>query len=96
LIIELKERLTRHLPELIYKGTIRETKAKLSSGKTPNTVDFDEALERLEIGPRVVFSQNDLKVIKRIQEFRNFFEHYEIIINPYQIWGELSKFVTII
>jgi hypothetical protein len=46
-LLLLKERLYRHMPELIYKGSLKDIKTQLNSGKTPNTVDLDEALEKL-------------------------------------------------
>jgi len=46
-LILLKERLFRHIPELIYKGNLKDIRNKLASGKIPNTVDLDEALEKL-------------------------------------------------
>jgi hypothetical protein len=46
-LLLLKERLSRHVPELIFKGKISEVKQKIAKGRTPNTVDLDEALERL-------------------------------------------------
>ncbi|WP_190939277.1 hypothetical protein [Nostoc flagelliforme] len=48
-LLLLKERLSRRLPEFIFKGRVNEVKQKISSGKIPNTIDLDEALERLEI-----------------------------------------------
>lgn len=95
-LLLLKERLSRHLPELIFKGKIHEVKQKLSRGKTPNTVDLDEALERLEIGPKVVFSDDQLKVIRAVQDFRNKFEHYQVSINRHQLWKEVSQFLELI
>ena len=53
-LLLLKERLSRHLSELIFKGKVNEVRQKISSGKTPNTIDFDEALERLEIAPILI------------------------------------------
>jgi hypothetical protein len=61
-LILLKERLFRHIPELIYKGNLKDIRNKLASGKIPNTVDLDEALEKLEIGPKVEFSERDVKL----------------------------------
>ncbi|MBD2246546.1 hypothetical protein [Nostoc sp. FACHB-888] len=95
-LLLLKERLSRHLPELIFKGRVNEVKQKLSSGKTPNTVDFDEALERLEIGPKVIFSKDELEVIRVIQDIRNQFEHYKVSINKFQLWKNVSKFLELI
>jgi hypothetical protein len=96
-LLLLKERLSRHIPELIFVGRLSEIKLKLQPGKKiPNTVDLDEALERLEIGPKVTFSQDELEVIKKIQDFRNQFEHYKVTGNKYQLWAEISNFVDII
>ncbi|OCQ98712.1 hypothetical protein BCD64_21890 [Nostoc sp. MBR 210] len=95
-LLLLKERLARHLPELIFKGSIKDVKNKLSSGKTPNTVDFDEALEKLEIGPKFTFSEEELKLIRDIQNVRNTFEHYKISVNKYQLWTNISKFLHLI
>jgi hypothetical protein len=95
-LLLLKERLSRHLPELIFKGRVNEVKQKLSAGKTPNTVDLDEALERLEIGPKVMFSEDELKVIRTVQDIRNQFEHYKVSINRYLLWKNISKFLELI
>jgi hypothetical protein len=95
-LLLLKERLSRHLPELIFKGKIAEVKQRLASGKTPNTVDLDEALERLEIGPKVTFSDDELKVIRNMQDFRNQFEHYKVSANKYQLWANVSEFLALI
>ncbi|WP_157867376.1 hypothetical protein [Gloeothece citriformis] len=50
-LLLLKERLYRHLPELIFKGNIADVKNKLASNKnqnkTLNTVDLDEALKEV-------------------------------------------------
>jgi len=96
-LLVLKERLSKHMPELIYIGTIKDVRQKLRSGKQiPNTVDLDEALERLEIGPRVVFTEEELAIIKRIQNFRNQFEHFKVDINKHQVQAEVTKFLDII
>jgi hypothetical protein len=96
-LLLLKERLSRHIPELIFMGRLSEIKQKLQSGKRiPVTVDLDEALERLEIGPKVTFTQDEIEVIRKIQDFRNQFEHYKITANKYQLWAEISKFLDII
>lgn len=97
-LLLLKERLSRHLPELIFKGRLSEVKAKqkVSSGKAPNTIDFDEALERLEASPRVVFSEDELKVIRTIQDIRNQFEHYKVSTNKYHLWINILKFLELI
>ncbi len=95
-LLLLKERLYRHLPELIFKGRLNDVKQKLSSDKTPNTIDLDEALERLEASPKVVFSKDELDVIRSIQEIRNQFEHYKVAINKYLLWKNISKFLELI
>ncbi|MHC5731209.1 MAG: hypothetical protein ACYTXY_45380, partial [Nostoc sp.] len=92
----LKERLSRHLPELIFKGRVNEVKQKMSSGKTPNTIDLDEALDRLEIGPKVIFSKDELEVIRTVQDIRNQFEHYKFSANRYHLWTNISKFLELI
>jgi hypothetical protein len=96
-LLLLKERLSRHIPELIFTGKISEIRQKLQTGKRiPNTVDLDEALERLEIGPKVVFSQDEIEVIRKIQDIRNQFEHYKVTANKYQLWAEITKFLDVI
>ncbi|MEH2002102.1 MAG: hypothetical protein V7L00_25775 [Nostoc sp.] len=95
-LLLLKERLSRHLPELIFKGRVNEVKQKISSGKTPNTIDLDEALERLEIGPKVIFSNDELEVIRTVQDIRNQFEHYKVSTNKYRLWTNISKFLELI
>lgn len=96
-LLLLKERLSRHIPELIFTGKISDVKQKLQTGKRiPTTVDLDEALERLEIGPKVVFSEDEIEVIRKIQDFRNQFEHYKVTANKYQLWAEITKFLDVI
>jgi len=95
-LLLLKERLYRHMPELIFKGNLKDIKNKMSSGKNLNTVDLDEALEKLEIGPRFVFSEGDVELIRYVQNVRNKFEHYEISANRYELWSKLSKFLELI
>lgn len=95
-LLLLKERLSRHIPELIFKGKLSDVKDKLQKGKTPNTVDLDEAIERLEIGPRVEFSPNELKTIRGMQKYRNQFEHYKVEANKYQLWATITDFLGII
>jgi hypothetical protein len=95
-LLLLKERLSRHLPELIFKGKIGEVREKLAHDKTPFTVDLEEALERLEIGPKVTFTDDELKTIKGMQDIRNQFEHYRVSRNKYQLWDTLSRFLALI
>lgn len=96
-LLLLKERLSQHIPELIFTGNLAEIRQKLQAGKRmPTTVGLDEALERLEIGPKVAFTEKDLDVIRRIQDFRNQFEHYKVSLNKYQLWAEVIKFLDII
>ena len=92
----LKERLYRHVPELIFKGNLKDIRNKRSSGKFPNTVALDEALEKLKIGPRFVFSERDVKLIRYVQDVRNKFEHYTISADKYELWSNLSKFLELI
>ncbi|MGD1927823.1 MAG: hypothetical protein ACFB12_02850 [Leptolyngbyaceae cyanobacterium] len=91
-LLLLKERLFRHVPELIFKGKISEAKKKIATGKAPNTVGLDEALERLEFGPRVVFSEDNLNIIRSIQKTRNEFEHYKVSVNKHYLWKNVSFF----
>jgi hypothetical protein len=95
-LLLLKERLHRHLPELIFCGQLDDIRAKLSGGKVPNTVDFDTALERLAIGPRFVFSGDELKAIRCMHTVRNTFEHYHGEFNKYQLWSVITEFLAVI
>jgi hypothetical protein len=95
-LLLLKERLYRHVPEMIFKGRLTEVRQKLTSGKTPNTIDLDEALEKLELAPKVIFSKDELDVIRSIQEIRNQFEHYKVSINKHHLWKNISKFLELI
>lgn len=95
-LLLLKERLSRHLPELIFKGKFNEVKQKISCGKTLNTIDLDEALERLEICTKVTFSEEEIKVIRTLQEIRNQFEHYKVSTNIYHLWKNITKFLELI
>jgi len=84
-LLLLKEKLARDTPKLIYIGTIEKIDDQLSKGEVPNTVKLDDALKRLKNLPnienQVIFSDSDTLVIKKVQKYRNIFEHYIIIIN---------------
>lgn len=54
------------MPELIFEGRMEEVRKKLNSGKELNTVNLDEALERLQIGLKVIFSKSDTEIIRKI------------------------------
>lgn len=95
-LLLLKERLSHHMPELIFEGRMEDVRRKLSSGKEPNTVNLDEALERLEIGPKVIFSESDTKVIRKIQKYRNRFEHYKFSANKFEINKVIIEFIDLI
>lgn len=99
-LLLLKERLYRHAPELPFKGKYQEIRQKLSSNnmssKPMRTVDCDEAIEKLAIGPRVTFSDDELKVIRYVQSIRNQFEHYSVSVNKIALWKQLSAFVELI
>jgi hypothetical protein len=95
-LLLLKERLSRHLPELIFKGKIKDVRQNISKQKTMSTVDLDEALERLEIGPKVTFTSSEIKIIRRIQEVRNQFEHYKVSVDRFALWSNLSDFLELI
>ena len=95
-LLLLKERLFRYMPELIYKGSLEDIRNKLDSGKIPNTVALDEALKKLESGPKFVFSEQDVKLIRYVQDVRNKFEHYKISADKYELWSNLSKFLELI
>lgn len=98
-LLLLKERLSRHLPELIYKGKLADVKEKLANPKKQKsliTVDLDEALERLEIGPIVTFSTNEIEIIRHMQTYRNQFEHFRVSKNKYELWSVVSDFLEIV
>jgi hypothetical protein len=98
-LLLLKERLSRHWSLLIYAGRMEDVKNKLKSKekKLPNTVTLDEALERLEMGPRVTFSDSDTQVIRKFQKYRNSFEHYEISnISESEIKKVINDFIDLI
>ena len=95
-LLLLKERLYRHRPELIFAGNPEDIRNKLDSKKIPNIVNLDEALKKLEIGPKFVFSERDVKLIRYVQDVRNKFEHYTISVDKYELWSYLSKFLELI
>lgn len=90
LLLLLKERLRREHPSLIFKE-VREL------GKpAAKTVDFDEAIARLESCAAVKFGDQQKKVLRSAQNMRNVVEHYEFEINLRQaqsIIGDLSEFI---
>lgn len=93
-LLLLKECLYSHMPELIFTGKLNDIRQKKK--KVPHTVDLDEALERLEIGPRVTFTDDELKTIRKMQEFRNQFEHYQVSVNKYELWSNISSFLKLV
>ena len=95
-LLLLKERLSHHMPELVFEGKMEDVRRKLSKEKEPNTVNLDEALERLEIGPKVIFSESDNKVIRKIQKSRNRFEHYKFSANKFEINKVIIDFIDLI
>ena len=95
-LLLLKEKLYRHMEEAVFVGRIVEIRQRLKSNRIPNTVTLDEALERLEMGPRFAFEENDLQIIRRVQDFRNQLEHYRASINKHELWGNISSFLGII
>jgi hypothetical protein len=96
-LLILKHRLYIHNELAIYIGTIQDVKNKLRSGKKlPATIDYDEALGRLEMILNFTFSDDDLKVINRIREYRNTFEHYKASGNKYHLWDSIIRFLNII
>ncbi|BAQ67159.1 hypothetical protein [Geminocystis sp. NIES-3709] len=95
-LLLLKERLSRHMPELIYDGKIEDIKKKLKNNKELNTVNLDEALNRLEMGPKVTFSEADIKIIRKVQHYRNCFEHYKFSANKFEINKVIIDFINLI
>lgn len=95
-LLVLKERLSRHMPELIYKGSLSEVRTKIKAGKFPNTVDFDELIERLEIGPRVAFAEAEFVILRKMQTLRNTLEHARVEFNKHEVWGTLSTFLDVV
>lgn len=98
-LLLLKERLRRHGDTLFYQGSMKEVREKLNDGnekkiKLLKTVDLDEALDRLEIGPRVKFDESELKTIRRMQDYRNLFEHFKVEGNKYELWSTISDFFS--
>lgn len=95
-LLLLKEKLSRHMPELIFQGKMDEVRKKLSAGKELNTVNLDEALERLEIGPQVTFSESQCEVIRKVQKYRNRFEHYKFSVDEIEIKKIVIEFINLI
>ena len=98
-LLLLKEKLFRGSPILIFRGNPDAVERKLSLGKILKTVGLEEALEKLELklSPGVVFSKDELGVIKSIQDIRNQFEHYQVSkINRFQLWENISKFLELV
>lgn len=84
-LLLLKEKLSRDTPKLIYRDFPKKSERlnqHLNQGIRPSTVDLHSALERLKqldnIQNRVNFTEPDMSVIEKIQDYRNTFEHYKI------------------
>jgi hypothetical protein len=95
-LLLVKLRLERHHALALYSGKLRDAEEKIKKGKLPNTVDFDEALEKLELGPKVTFSKNQIDTIHAMRDFRNNFEHFKFQVNPFHAWAVISNFLIII
>jgi hypothetical protein len=100
-LLLLKQRLFEHLPILIYTGNLDDIKQKLKKqedgkGRAPNTINLAEALERLEIGPKVTFTEEELGIIRRMQQWRNEFEHYKVSGNKHELWSNIVEFLELI
>jgi hypothetical protein len=95
-LLLLKQRLYMHVPELIFKGTLQDIKRKLAKNEIPNTIDFDEIIEKLTYGPRFVFTDSEMDSIRKMQKFRNRFEHYTSDGNKFELWSVVSEFLKII
>lgn len=94
-LLLLKQRLAYHMTELIFEGRIEEIRKKLENGKELNTVNLDEALNRLEIGPKVTFSEADTRIIRKVQGYRNRFEHYKFSANKFEINKAIIDFIDL-
>jgi hypothetical protein len=44
----------------------------------------------------VVFSEDDIDVIRLIQRIRNEFEHYKVSVNKHYLWQNVSNFLELI
>ena len=98
-LLLLKERLARHLPELIYKikdKKISAIKTALAKNDDLFTVDLDTALELLEIGPKVTFTAAEIKTIQDIQKDRNRFEHYKVSVDKKKLWSTIMDFLELV
>lgn len=95
-LLLLKERLSHHMPELIFEGKIEDIRNKLNKDRELNTVNLDTALERLRIGPKVNFSKSDTEIIKKMQKHRNRFEHYKFSANKFEINKIIIDFIDLI
>ena len=95
-LLLLKERLSYHIPELVFQGKMEDVRRKLGAGNEPYTVNLDEALERLEIGPKEVFSESDIKLIRKVQKYRNRFEHYKFSANKFELNKVIIDFIDLI
>ncbi len=89
-LLLLKERLRMHDPELIFKDKVGD------KGTKQFTIDLKETLNRLSNELSFKFDSNELEIIKKIQNLRNSFEHYQIVISPYELWSVVNTFLIII
>jgi hypothetical protein len=89
-LLLLKERLRREHPSLIFKDVKDVTKPY---GKT---VDYDEALLRLEHCAGVKFDEKALRTLRTAHGLRNLAEHYKFTIDlrhAQAVIGELSELI---
>ena len=98
-LLLLKERLSRYLPELIFKGNLAEVKEKMADPKKQKsliTVNLDETIKRLKNGPKVAFSDSENGIIRSMQRYRNQFEHFKVSENKYELWAIVSDFLILV
>jgi hypothetical protein len=90
------ECLSRQVPNHFLTARLSKVKRQLQMGKRlPIFVDLDDVIKLLEIRTKVIFTQDDIEVIRLIQGFRNQFEQYKVSVPKYQLLADITKFVDI-
>jgi hypothetical protein len=86
-LLVLKERLRRAHPSLIFKDVAR------SGAPEAKTVDFDEALNRLEGAAGVKLEANERVMLRAVQTKRNALEHFEANLHLAEVNELVGKLV---
>lgn len=89
-LLLLKERLRREHRALIWKEVVRV------DDETAKTVDFDEAIERVQKVCKVGLAAKDMDLLRWCQKKRNQLEHYHCVLNLPETQTRIASLVEFV